>query len=131
MKLDLITTLEPSWNTLIQEIRGHLDRLEDCFILVFDNFDYNHDPFYLQAATLNENGMQIEALSAECGGVQLAPQGSEILKDLGWTPPNDASPNHHIWLTSSRPNNDLVARFLALTMRDAYNFNPDGQYSFQ
>ena len=131
MKLDFISTLEPDWNPLVQELRSELDRLDDFFIVYFRGESRGPIPYFIQAAILGDDGLQIESASDEFLDEPLSPSTKQVLKELGWKEPGEDSPNFHIWLTSKRPNNDLIARFLVLTIRDAHHAHSSHEYWLQ
>jgi hypothetical protein len=131
MKLDLIATLEPEWNPLVQDLRSELDRLDVCFVLFFRGESGGQIPNFIQAAVLGEDGLQIECASDEFLEEPLSSSTKQVLKDLGWKEPGEDSPNYHIWLEPNRPNNDLVARFMVLTLRDAHRADSSLDYYLQ
>lgn len=131
MKLDRIATLEPDWNPLVQKLRSELDQLDVFFIVYFRGESRDPSPHFIQAAILGDDGLQIECASDEFLNQPLSPSTKQVLKELGWKEPGEDSPNFHIWLTSNRPDNDLIARFIVLTIRDAHRAHSSHEYWLQ
>jgi hypothetical protein len=72
----------------------------------------------------------LEAVSDNFLEVPLSMRAFVALRYLGWSDPNEQNENHHVVLGPERAANNLIARFLILTLRNVYGASPANKFDW-
>lgn len=130
MNLNQIASLDENWGEIVSYLYWGLDTME-LFVTVVASGEIRErcEP-YVQAAKIDNNSIVLEAISDNFSDAPLSPLARDVLNELGWTQPNEENDNHHILLGPGRPSNDLIARFMILTLRDVYGVTPENKFDW-
>lgn len=85
---------------------------------------------YIQAARYEGDLLVLEAISDNFIDNPLSLLARNTLEFLLWREPNEYNENHHIVLGPDRPTNDLIARFMILTLQDVYGASPENKFEW-
>ena len=131
MKLISHDELEPAWTPLVEALAAMITLSSEYVVLqVYTQQDADCGP-YIQ--TLQEDGaLHLEAASNQFLSPKIGPDAINSLRELGWDDPDDDDgiPNFKIFLRSEEASPGVVARFLVVTLRDAYLVTPNDSYEF-
>ena len=131
MNLTYIGSLEPEWSPSVENFLGRLDQMTRFVTLnVTGKLIENCEPF-VQAAIFPNNVLVLEAVSDNYLETPLSMRAFVALRYLGWSDPNEQNQNHHVVLQPERAPNHLIARFLILTLRDAYGATPTNKFDWE
>ena len=130
MNLKYIDYLEPEWSPFVEYLYGALNRMTLFATLnVAGQLIENCEPF-VQAGVIENNVMLLEAISDSFLDTPLSMRAFVALRYLGWNDPNEQNPNHHLVPGPDRLPNHLIARFMILTLRDAYGATPANKFDW-
>lgn len=122
--------LESVWDPLVETLAAMITLSSEYVVLqVETHYDGKCGP-YVQTLQEADGALSLEAVSNEFLDPPLGPDAINTLLELGWSAPGDEEglPNFRMFLDADLVEPGNVARFLVLTLRDAYLVTPNDTF---
>lgn len=124
--------LEPVWDPLVKTLAAMITLSSEYVVLQVETPYDGHCGPYVQTLQEEDGALTLEAASNEFLDPPLGPDALNTLIELGWSAPGDEEglPNFSMFLNAEQVDPGSVARFLVLTLRDAYLVSPHDSFEF-